>query len=239
MKSNRWWLLGALALSLLLGAFIRLSKEDVRWFPPFIPARWRPLVTTVIGLAAGILSSVAGGVPILAAILGGLATGGLPVLGHEVIVNGLRNGRDFGEKKPPSPPSSEPGLPAVSIDDDTPPPPPIAAFIRGLHMPKLRLLTISLAIVAIGSLSGCASFGKDVKEASDVVAKDGPIVCAAIAPLVQSDMFDKLCGITEAVAPEVRDIAHQVFAARQQQHAAAMHCPGTDAGAPPATPPPS
>lgn len=80
--------------ALIIGLLVRLMKEDTK-FPPFaIPARWRPVVALGLGEASGLLQAVSTGTPWREALLGGLISGALAVTGHGAIVDALRNGKD-------------------------------------------------------------------------------------------------------------------------------------------------
>jgi hypothetical protein len=54
-----------------------------------IPARWRVVIPIVLGGVAGILASIAGGVPWLEAVVVGLLSGPSAVFGHEVVVEAI------------------------------------------------------------------------------------------------------------------------------------------------------
>jgi hypothetical protein len=110
---HQWILLSAV----VLGCIVRLLKEDTR-FPPFaVAARWRPLLAMGLGIASGALHAVATGTPWRDALLGGLVSGSLAIAGHGTIVDGFRDGKDVpmpGLTKPreaANPRGSEPTTP--------------------------------------------------------------------------------------------------------------------------------
>lgn len=190
IQSEKWWLVGALALSLALGALVRALKDDVSWTPT-IPARWRPVVTTVVGLAAGVLASLAGGMPLIPALVLGLTSGVTPVAAHEVVVNGLRGGRDFFVKKDGA--TGGAGRAALLL-----------LFIPS--MPALALL-----------IAACTK--QEAKDAADEITKDvnrAALICAALVPLVPSDQFDQLCLAAQDIAPIVQNVARDIFGARKR-----------------------
>lgn len=80
--------------SLVIGALVRLVKSDSR-LPVDIPARWRPLVAALLGVVAGVLDLLAEGEPLRAAVVAVLAPS-LSALGHGVIIESLRGGREVG-----------------------------------------------------------------------------------------------------------------------------------------------
>lgn len=80
--------------ALVIGFVVRLLKEDSR-FPPFaLPARWRPLLAMGLGVVSGILQAVSTGTPWRDAILGGLVSAFVAIAGHDAIVGSLRDGKD-------------------------------------------------------------------------------------------------------------------------------------------------
>jgi hypothetical protein len=90
IAKHEWVALSAL----LIGLIVRLLKEDTR-FPPFaIPARWRPVLAIGLGALSGALHAVATGTPWRDALLGGLVSGSLAIAGHGTIVDGFRDGKD-------------------------------------------------------------------------------------------------------------------------------------------------
>ncbi len=81
--------------SIVVGFIVRLLKEDTR-FPPFaVPARWRPVLALALGALSGSLQAVATGIPWRDALLGGLVSGSLAIAGHGTIVEALRDGKDI------------------------------------------------------------------------------------------------------------------------------------------------
>lgn len=188
IQSQKWWLVGALALSLALGALVRALKDDVSWTPT-IPARWRPVVTTVVGLAAGVLASLAGGMPLIPALVLGLTSGVTPVAAHEVVVNGLRGGRDFFQK---------------------------VGSGRAVGGSSGRAVQAALFALAL-LVAACTK--QEAKDAADEITKDvnrAAIICAGLVPLVPSDEFDKLCLAAQDIAPAVQTVARDLFGARKR-----------------------
>lgn len=105
--------------ALVIGCVVRLLKEDTR-FPPFaLAARWRPLLALGLGIVSGALQAVSTGTPWRDAILGGVVSGVVAIAGHEAIVESIRDGKDVplpGLTKVPSQqdrgPKPEPPTPA-------------------------------------------------------------------------------------------------------------------------------
>lgn len=117
IQSHAWVPLAAL----VIGFLVRALKSDAFVLPPswVVAARWRPVLVVALGLLSGVLEAVVGGAAWRDAIVGGLLSALLAMLGHTTIVDLLRGGRDIGaapEKgplyaPPPAPPSDEVTLP--------------------------------------------------------------------------------------------------------------------------------
>lgn len=95
---GRW----LLALSMLVGFLVRILKDDnaVRWFPATIPAAWRAPVALALGVVMATLRLAGNGMAwwpaILAGVAEGLTAGSSAVAGHQVLIESLRGGREFG-----------------------------------------------------------------------------------------------------------------------------------------------
>jgi hypothetical protein len=105
-RANAWIPL----IAIVVGTIIRLSKNDplvarIRFYiKPQNRAAWA--IAWAVFLAA--LDRLAVGGAWYDAIAGGFVAGCTAIAAHEVLVNGLRKGRDFGVKKEPPPPSTPP-----------------------------------------------------------------------------------------------------------------------------------
>jgi hypothetical protein len=101
LNAHKW--LGVAAI--LVGLLTRLTRDDaaVAWFPITIPARYRPLVALSLGMLSSVLQKLGDGVDWPTAIVGGIVAGALAMSGHAVVINSMRNGREFFVKKSKSP----------------------------------------------------------------------------------------------------------------------------------------
>jgi hypothetical protein len=118
IAKHQWVALSALVIGLL----VRLLKEDTR-FPPFaIPARWRPVLAVGLGVVSGVLQAASTGTPWRDAVLGGLVSAFLAIAGHETVVNSLRDGKDV-----PMPAAliRKPAVRVASLEPPTPPDPSV------------------------------------------------------------------------------------------------------------------
>lgn len=114
---EQWVGLGALFIALL----VRLLKSAA--VPPpldHIPSKARPLVALLLGIVSGALDKIVTGTPWKMALLGGLVSSALAVLGHDVVIEYLRKGRELGPKTGP-----------LSV-----PPPPDPCASSDLHVPQ-------------------------------------------------------------------------------------------------------
>lgn len=99
------------ASAVLIWAVVRLLKlPNVPWPFSKIPTRARSLVAIVLGIAAGSLDAIVNGTGWQAALINGLVSAAMAVLGHEIFVEWLRGG-----KEPFSKPKSGPPLMVLMV----------------------------------------------------------------------------------------------------------------------------
>lgn len=114
-KGHEW----TAVVALVIWAGVRLSKNDkiAARFPWSIPPRWRPWAALGAGAVFGFCKKLALGGSWFEGIGGGIFAGISAMAGHDLIVDGLRKGRDIGIKKvtPPTPPPSHPPPPVVVV----------------------------------------------------------------------------------------------------------------------------
>jgi hypothetical protein len=104
------------ASSAAIGLLIRLSKSDVQWFPN-LDARWRSFACVMLGILDGVLHKVLSGDKWGPSIAGGVFAACLAIATHEVVIEGIRGGRELLTKKPPAGPSDPGGL-VVDVPTD-------------------------------------------------------------------------------------------------------------------------
>lgn len=92
--AHAWLALSALAI----GGAIRVLKSDTPL--PTLPAKYRAYAALVFGLASGIVQAIMGGAPWLLALLQGLCAGGAAIVGHQVLIEGARDGKELFSKSP-------------------------------------------------------------------------------------------------------------------------------------------
>lgn len=95
LLAHQW----VVASSVVIGALVRLQKNGKLTLPWTIPARYRPLLALGLGLVSGMLEAVIAGTPWSSAIVGGLVSAAMAGLGHGVVIEALRNGRELGAAK--------------------------------------------------------------------------------------------------------------------------------------------
>lgn len=146
-RANAWIPL----LALVVGAFIRVAKDDplVARIPLYIRPENRGLWAMALAVAGAALDRLAAGGTWYDAIAGGVVAGSVAIAGHEIVVNRLRKGRDFGVKKdPPAPPND--------WEDDSIRPPPS----RGTVYPAPKsTYPLVAAVVAACSVLSCSALG--------------------------------------------------------------------------------
>lgn len=106
------------ALMVTIGGLVRTTKADIP-FLPTIPAKFRPLLALLLGAAGGALDALVRGTPPVKALLVGVSSAIGAMIGHQTLVEGMRNGVEFGAKKDPSP--EEDAAKAVDAADEVPP----------------------------------------------------------------------------------------------------------------------
>lgn len=90
VSAHKWVALCAL----LIGFIVRLLKSDTT-LPVTVPAKWRPWIAMGLGLVGGILEHVANGTAWGEAVTAGLLAGALPILGHQLGIESLRDGKEL------------------------------------------------------------------------------------------------------------------------------------------------
>ena len=90
---------------IVVGALVRYSKGDLpmpSWMATAflkIPSKARPALSLSLGVLSGCLDALASGKAWKIAIKDGIVTGALPILGHYLLVDVARDGRDVLKKK--------------------------------------------------------------------------------------------------------------------------------------------
>jgi hypothetical protein len=174
-KSHNWIPLTAVVVA----ALIRVAKSDraVAWFPVAVSPRWRAWAALLLGVALGVLQKLATGGTWLEAIVGGLVAGQVAISGHELVVEGLRKGRDIGVAKEPPPPPGTVPPPPKPLSLKPPPvslPPSSLESLRPPPLPPVRFAV--LALVCAGSCVPPADAAY-VEQARDLTAAS--IACRA------------------------------------------------------------
>lgn len=100
MSSQQLAWLGVAAV--LIGLVVRLLKSDIPWTST-IPARWRPVLALGLGAVAAAFDAVLGGASWPDAIKVGLGAAAAAIVGHDVVIEGLRGGKELGGTSAPPP----------------------------------------------------------------------------------------------------------------------------------------
>lgn len=181
VRSGAWIPLIAAAV----GAAIRLSKTDaaVAWFPWVTKPEHRAYWALALGIAGGIADRIVAGAnardAVIVGLFGGLLAGQTSIAGHEVIVEGIRNGRDIWVKKPPAGPTATqlPDADLVSIRPSPPANPPPAPTIRYVGFLAVLVMSCSGSSAATREAT-CNLFklGADLCPMVIIPMKDGTTV---------------------------------------------------------------
>jgi small basic protein len=205
VMQRKWVALAAL----VIGLVVRLLKSDTK-IPIDIPPKYRVWLALALGGAAGALDKLAGqsNVTWTTALVQGLVAALLAILGHNVVIDSMRGGKEFtipGLIKPNTPPG--PGKPP-SI-------PPIAGAM--------------LFVIAI-SISSCALFTRE--NAPKTILTFEQIACIAANAFVDDATLAAVCqlvtGEQKAEGAKLAGV-HRVAMTKQFTSAAPRAC--VDAGA--------
>lgn len=88
--AHKWLAVSVIAI----GSAVRLLKSDTK-IPIDIPPKYRVWLAMLLGVVSGVMESVSTGMPWKQAILNGLSAAMVAVLGHNVIVDSMRGGKEF------------------------------------------------------------------------------------------------------------------------------------------------
>lgn len=171
IQAHAWIPLSAL----VIGFIARTLKSDAFVLPPSlaVAAKYRPLLVLALGIVSGVLDAVVAGTPWREAIVGGLLSALMAMIGHTTIVDVLRGGRDIGvddltptEPAPPRPPVTielRANIPAPAASDEVtwPKGPPTPRNDKPRGVAQIRVLAFLALLTAIPlspavHLAGCA-----------------------------------------------------------------------------------
>ena len=189
-RANAWIPL----LALVVGAIVRVGKNDalVAKIPLYFKPENRAVWALALGVVGAAVDRLAAGGTWYDAIAGGLVAGSAAIAGHEIIVNKLRRGRDFGVKKTPPP--------SLPWDNDSQRPEPPTS--KRTIWPGAKLVAVLGLTLAIVMLTACPGAGK-VCTALDLAAKACDLILV------------KMKDGTEVLVPrkQIEDVALRVQAA--------------------------
>lgn len=176
IQSHAWVPLAAL----VIGFLVRALKSDAFVLPSWaaVAAPYRPLLVLALGVVSGVLDAVVGGTPWRDAIVGGLLSALMAMIGHTTIVDVLRGGRDIGAPAPPAEkgPLYQPPAPRESEEVTLPKGPRGVARIDAVLAVCGALVILVLAQIVFG----CAWLRSNGPEVIHVVDEIDH-VCPAVA----------------------------------------------------------
>jgi len=114
--AHKWIPLGAL----VIGLVVRLLKSDTK-IPIDLPPVWRLRTAIALSIAGAVLQRISTGVTWRQAAIEGLFALALAVLGHNLVIDNLRAGKEFAV-----PLLTKPGTPPGPGKPPSLPPPPAA-----------------------------------------------------------------------------------------------------------------
>ena len=172
IQAHAWVPLAALAI----GFLVRTLKSDAFVLPSWaaVAAPYRPLLVLALGIVSGVLDAVVAGTPWRDAIIGGLLSALMALIGHTAIVDVLRGGRDIGvddltptepvaPQRPPVTIEMRANIPPSASSDEVTwpkgPPTPRNDRPRGVAQVRVLAFLALLATVPLSPalhLAGCA-----------------------------------------------------------------------------------
>lgn len=218
---------------IIVAVLVRLTKSDTK-IPINIPARWRPWLAMGLGATAGVLMKVSAGMSWRAAALSGLLAGAIPIIGQNLFINSLANGKEI----------PVPGLmqsPAVDKDAVAPvlgssqrPPPIVAesdiaapeADTAKAKVPTTPPLPIIMLLAFLVGLIGCTPGQKQAAKTALDVASYACILANAGA---DDATISKLCAIEADLAPAMKELLKQHRIAAKRVAAPAGPCTSSTA----------
>lgn len=171
-------------IAVLVGLLIRVFKDDTK-VPGVIPKPARPWIAFLLGLALGIIERRTSGAPWRDSLVSGVIVGLLPIAGHWLGIEKLRDGKEL----------DLPGLMAEkkntnSKDDDKKDPP---------TAPPLTVVSFFFVFL-LSTLVGCAGCGSVLRTPRDV-ARGGVLLLVRAA-----DEGDQYCASLAAKAKGSGDV---------------------------------
>lgn len=171
-------------IALLVGLLIRVFKDDTK-VPGVIPKPARPWIAFLLGLALGVIERRTSGAPWKDSLISGVVVGLLPIAGHWLGIEKLRDGKEL----------DLPGLmvekkDANSKDNDKKGPP---------TAPPLTVVSFFF-IFLLSTLAGCAGCGSVLRTPRDV-ARGGVLLLVRAA-----DEGDQYCASLAAKAKGSGDV---------------------------------
>lgn len=163
-------------VTLLIGAVVRLLKSDTPL--PTVPPRWRASLAIALGVAGGVVEALSVGTPWREAIIKGVAAGMTAIVGHDVLIEGARGGREVGGD-------------ADAVKTPRP---------RGLT--RIEVMAGAMTVGMLGAALagfGCAGWKREAKSVIDTATA----VCVLANGMSTNAEIMAICGIEQSLAPVV------------------------------------
>lgn len=147
--AHQWVLFGAL----VIGLFVALVKQGQlgTWLQAKMPPRFIPFFAPCIGALGLTSSEVIAGKPWQGAVVDGINAGILAVFGHQLIIEGMRNGKELVKDKAPSNDNASAKAGFVRLH-----------LLNALGLGTLILICALPSVAASVTLTNCALFTKEV-----------------------------------------------------------------------------
>lgn len=223
---HKWLLVSAL----VIGTLVRLFKSDSPLpFGIAIPARWRGWAAVGLGVVAGVLNAMVNGTPLRDALLQGVAAAIGAIIGHDLLVAGLRDGREFFTPKAPPGGGPTAGGAGGGAGGTTPStrPPSGSAYRVALEDARTWLpqparvvyawsFSAAMLLVGVGSISSCAAW-TTAKPVIRTILDDTQLACILANAVLANRDIAALCKVDAVLVPYLDELLSSKRAAMKRE----------------------
>lgn len=172
LMAHKYWAFASLAVGLM----VRLLKAHPV-LAEKLPPRARPWIAVGLGVASGVLESIVSGTPVVKALMLGAISGFGAIIGHDLFIEGLRNGKEIGA----------PAAARAAVTSVTP-----------------MLLIVGMVFGINTTLNACLPLGKGANSALSALQM-GCVIYMADSDKPESTIANA-CQIADALIPEIKKL---------------------------------
>lgn len=228
--NHQWALLEALGVY-FFAAFCKQGWFSL-WLAARIPKRALPVLVPLTGIALFWAGEVIAGKPWQAALVDGLIAGFVPVVGHAVVVDAARGGKEI-----------VPETKAVTVMRTTPPPPlplvskpPAPPIVPTMVLALVAFMLARVAPLVVALFVACTPGERSTaKTILDFVLSGSQLACVELSTLTTSKEIAQACQIDLQVSPQVEPFIDNLLSQKAAARRAGFEWhppPQLDAGTP-------